>query len=327
VTFTEPQSAPLERHRVVSAIGTELAFTDDVEGDVSAWSVTSDASLTSGAWHAAVPVGTVAGTGQQAAPGEDAETAPGADSAFVTQNGAPGGAVGAADVDGGPTDLVSPAIDLEGTDGIVRFSRWFYSSSGTPDTMTVSVTADGTTWHPVSSILGLDNNRWQQQSFKVGDHVEPTSSVRVRFRASDNPSDSITEAAVDAFRVDRFVCRATGAGSGRVPDGRVLAGTVLTAERLSSGAITLRWGDSCQPGDTDFAVYAGTLGDFTSHEPIACSTGNATAFGPFLPDAGNLYYLVVPHDGAHEGSYGDATQGPRPPSGAACFPQSVAACP
>lgn len=47
-----------------------------------------------------------------------------------------------------------------------------------------------------------------------------------------------------------------------------------------------------------------------------------------VPGAGSMYYLVVPHNGAVEGSYGrDGAMGERPASLTACFPQSIGACP
>ena len=48
--------------------------------------------------------------------------------AFVTQNGVEGGGVSDADVDGGPTYLVSPVIDLQDNDATIFYSRWFFSS-------------------------------------------------------------------------------------------------------------------------------------------------------------------------------------------------------
>jgi hypothetical protein len=111
--------------------------------------------------------------------------------------------------------------------------------------------------------------------------------------------------------------------AGEVPDGA--AGSVpLTVAPATGGRLTLSWGASCAAGDTDYAVYEGTIGaPFSSHVPITCSTGGATSW-TFTPSAGDQYYYVVPHNAVSEGSYGRSSDGlPRPPSAAACLPQEV----
>ena len=198
--FTDPAQAPFF-YSAVSGAGIQVIAQNGFEADVSGWSVLNDGSLTGGGWEAADPVGTIDGLGNAAAPEDDAEN-PGT-RAFVTQNGAPGGLAGASDVDGGPTDLISPPFDLDGTDGTVRFSRWFYSAN---DSLVVSVSGDGVLWVDALTISGTTQNSWNESAFRVGDFITPTSTVQVRFRVSDNPNDTTTEAAIDAFRVDRYAC-------------------------------------------------------------------------------------------------------------------------
>jgi len=117
-----------------------------------------------------------------------------------------------------------------------------------------------------------------------------------------------------------------------VPDGAQAPGPPLMVSMAGApsapGDLALSWGSSCRSGDTDYAVYEGVLGDFTSHVPRLCSTGGATA-ATLTPASGNRYYLVVPlsPDGV-EGSYGTTSAGQeRPASAAACRPQAVGACP
>ena len=65
------------------------------------------------------------------------------------------------------------------------------------------------------------------------------------------------------------------AGGGSVQSGAIIDGSL----RLSLGAnweVTLTWGPSCLGSDTDFAIYEGATGDFTSHERVQCSTGGLT---------------------------------------------------
>jgi len=201
-TYSDPSDAPTSSFGGISAAGTEIFFEEDFEGTVSGWTVVNDVALTAGAWEVAEPNGTVTGGGVQAAPDDDAEGTTKV-KAFVTENGLPGGGSGASDVDGGPTDLISPPISLINTDGLVTYSRWFYTSDN--DEMVVSVSNDGSNWVDVETVTGVQNS-WQVASFRVGDYVTPNATVQVRFRVSDSPNNSVTEGGVDLFRVERFVC-------------------------------------------------------------------------------------------------------------------------
>jgi len=118
----------------------------------------------------------------------------------------------------------------------------------------------------------------------------------------------------------------TSNGVGAVPDGDAIPGVPLTVDRLPAG-IELNWGGSCQPSDVDYAVYAGNIGEFTSHVPATCSTNGATS--ATLPaDESDLYYLVVPTDLAADGSYGaDSDGAERPESLAACRLRITTSCP
>jgi hypothetical protein len=115
------------------------------------------------------------------------------------------------------------------------------------------------------------------------------------------------------------------APSGRIPGD--LAGEPPMTVGKSGGSVTLAWASGCVAGDVDSEIYEGVVGTFTSHVPIACSTGGATSW-TFLPGAGNRYFLVVPTGAGAEGSYGSAAGGAeRPVSASACRPQLVASCP
>ena len=84
---------------------------------------------------------------------------------------------------------------------------------------------------------------------------------------------------------------------------------------------------SCNPADSDYAIYEGTLGNFTSHVPVTCATAPAHSWN-FTPAPGNRYFLLVPINAVREGSYGLKAGGvERPVSASACRPQSIAACP
>ena len=109
-----------------------------------------------------------------------------------------------------------------------------------------------------------------------------------------------------------------------MPDGSDGAPLVVD---LRGGDLELSWRASCLAGDDDYAVYEGTVGDFTSYEPTTCTTDGETTLTLGLPQA-SVFYLVVPHNGVGEGSYGSGAGGAeRASSGSACFPQEIGACP
>ena len=126
---------------------------------------------------------------------------------------------------------------------------------------------------------------------------------------------------------DRVLRVSADIPAGRVPDGGGQPGTPLTVTHAAESDLTLTWGPSCSAGDSDYAVYEGSLGSFPSHTPVHCTTRGATT-ATFTPGAGNRYYLVVPNNGLREGSYGVGSSGAqRPAANAACLPQSHLRCP
>lgn len=101
------------------------------------------------------------------------------------------------------------------------------------------------------------------------------------------------------------------------------------ANAVNRTALDLSWGLSCSPGATDYAVMEGTLGSWSSHVPLVCSTGGATSTTVSPGSGASHYYLVVPLSATEEGSYGiDSTGAERPPSATRCRQvQNTAGCP
>ena len=133
---------------------------------------------------------------------------------------------------------------------------------------------------------------------------------------------------VGRFRSD-FSIRAPGfvidgveslAGAGELPDGGAVPGSLLSVVPGPGGDITLSWGPSCVTGDTDFEIYEGTLGSFPSHQFRFCTTGGLPT-RTFTPSPGSTYYLVVPHNGLVEGSYGRGSDNLERPRGAPACPR------
>ena len=210
VTATDPPNAPIDAFSALVAEGTEVTLQDEIEGDVSGWQISSQ-NLTNGEWEQAEPIGTISG-GQLAAPNMDSTNGSENVMAFVTENGAPGGSAGAADLDGGPTFLVSPVIDLDGSDATISFDRWFFcddeGNAAQQDFMQVQVSNNnGASWQGIQVLTTTGTgSAWETVSFVVSDYVTPSDQVRVRFVASDSPNNSVTEAGIDSFSVEEIVC-------------------------------------------------------------------------------------------------------------------------
>jgi hypothetical protein len=175
----------------------ELLMEDHCEA-VGGWTV-QNTSISTGAFELADPQATSDG-GTPVQPGDD-HSNPGT-KCWVTQAAA-GSNYYAYDVDGGPTRLISPVIDLSTGDAYVSFWVWFYhSSSGTVEPCDVHVTNNGTTWVKAMSIS--HSNSWNQYSFKVSDYVTPNNKVQIRITADDSPNDSVVEAAFDDLVIERL---------------------------------------------------------------------------------------------------------------------------
>ena len=121
-------------------------------------------------------------------------------------------------------------------------------------------------------------------------------------------------------------CESDISGAGRVPDGQDLPGLQFLMNKSTKGWLTLTWDDSCLATDSDYAIYSGKMVRVYSHRPVVCSTGGATIGFVQPPTQYSTYYLIVPHDGTLEGSYGAATAGPRPAAEISCMLQEVASC-
>jgi hypothetical protein len=201
-TFFDPASAPGSTYSAMAIDGTEVER-DEFEGDTSGWTVTDDPSLTSGSWEVVDPNGTLV-SGSLAAPEDDASNGAENVLCFVTENGSVGGAAATNDIDGGPTILTSPVIDLEDADAEIAVSLWAFTNG---DDVLITQVSNGGPWVEVTALTVSDTgSAWESRSFVVGDYVEPSDQTRVRFIASDNPNNNVSEAGVDNFQVTKFIC-------------------------------------------------------------------------------------------------------------------------
>jgi hypothetical protein len=171
------------------------------------WTVESSA-VSDGAWERGIPVGD---GGARQDPPTDYD---GSGQAWVTGIGRE------EDLDGGPSILLSPVFDLSAYgDAIISYARWFQSINGNTDTFLVQLSDNGgLSWRAADS-TAHDASGWVVVSVRASDVVGVTDEFRVRFVATDNPNDSVTEAGIDAFSIivdGGTACRADIDGDGEL---------------------------------------------------------------------------------------------------------------
>jgi hypothetical protein len=165
-------------------------------------------NATTGVWVRVDPIGT-------AAQPEDDNTANGT-LAWVTGQGSPGGGLGENDIDGGTTSLVSNQIDLSGTQSAtISYARWYSNSTGASpnaDVFEVFVSDDDGQTYVLVETVGPSgagtSGGWIETGFNVGDFVDLTSTIRVKFVASDLGDGSVVEAGIDDVRILGVSCTA-----------------------------------------------------------------------------------------------------------------------
>ena len=190
--ITSPADAPAEVYAADVHL-VEPVLEDDFETDLG-WTV-ENVKVATGGWERGNPEGT--------GPQPEDDHSPVGDRCFVT--GVTGGAPSANDLDGGPTRLLSPEVDLSGGDGELSFHLWFHhDETGTEDPFRVQLSNDGgATWVLVEEFS--HHPAWQYRTYRVSDHVAPTDRVRVRFACRDQPDDGVVEALVDDVILGRIV--------------------------------------------------------------------------------------------------------------------------
>ena len=236
-TFRDP-AMEADYNRVDVAESVTQIFADDFESDLG-WVVTNT-DLDTGAWEIGNPIG----TGPQP---EDDFPGDAGGSCYFTDQGSPGGGVGDNDVDGGPTRLTSPSFDFSAGDGAIRYAYWFSNDDG-DDSLVVELSNDqGGEWVEARRYTG-GNGGWVEDAVVVGDWVTPTSTVNIRFSVSDNPNDSVTEAAIDWVRAEVFSCEP---GSGI---------TLTSTDVVRGQTTTLTVTDAIAGEDVTFAATVTGLG-------------------------------------------------------------------
>ncbi len=199
-TFTGPQGGSGNAYSAKVQTGQTIVLEDKFEA-AGTWTV-QNVSLSTGAWERGNPIGT-SNQGTQAQPEDDYDSD--GVNCYFTDQGSPGGSAGQADVDGGPTHLISPVFSLAGEPSAsVGYARWMYGSTGEDVLQTYISNNSGTTWVLVNSTANTGG--WEYVTFSVEDYVTPTGTMRLRFTTSDNPNNSVVEAAIDTLTVSTVQC-------------------------------------------------------------------------------------------------------------------------
>jgi subtilisin family serine protease len=193
-TYTSPYGAPTSHYTTKGDhAGSSSTVLASFDFETAGGWTKQDVSLTDGSWERGVP----AGAGDRGDPTSDFD---GSGQCWLTGNRA-----GNSDVDGGPTRLISPIFDVRGFHFVtVECAAWF-SCDDSGDHLQVQMSSDGGMTWTTAANLG-NSNGWQQQSWNIADFVPITSQFQIRFNAKDNPNDSVTEAAIDAFSVVGHMC-------------------------------------------------------------------------------------------------------------------------
>lgn len=205
--ITDPPDQPTTL--IATSVGAvSVMASDDFEADQGWSSGAPGDTATTGQWVRADPLGTAA------QPEDDHSPDPGA-AAWITGQHLAGQGNGFADVDGGATTLLSPIFDLSNTPSpSISYWRWFYTSSGgLEDSLRVDISSDGgATWFPVEAI-GNSGARLQALGGWFAHAFDPeafapalTSTMRLRFVATDAAPGSIVEAGIDDFAITSLAC-------------------------------------------------------------------------------------------------------------------------
>ena len=205
-------------------VGYELYNEEDFDFNVGFWQ-TGDPldNATTGLWEIGAPIGSyddpnsLSGIVQTATQ----HTQNGYACAFTGNASSINDGIGTNDVDGGHTTLYSPYFNLSSyTNPAFTYWRWYTnnpSSGANPgaDWWQVLITDDGVNWVYVENTLSSDLS-WRRNAFRVKDYVNLSSSVQLKFIASDSirpgqnlDGGSLIEAAVD----DLYLYESLGSGT------------------------------------------------------------------------------------------------------------------
>ena len=116
---------------------------------------------------------------------------------------------------------------------------------------------------------------WGQSQVDLSSFAVTGNTIRLRFEFGVDGCNGL-----DGWYLDDVTLCSSTPAAGSVPDGNGVPGVPLLVNKGGGGDLVLTWGSSCNGSDTDFGVYEGTVGDFTSHLPVVCTTSGLTSDDP-----------------------------------------------
>jgi len=254
-TVTAPAGASPQSSSVFVTLAADEVDLDDLydfETPVGFSAGASGDDATTGVWVRVDPNGT-------AAQPENDNTTDGS-IAWVTGQGTPGGGLGENDIDGGTTSLVSNRIDLSATQSAtISYARWYSNNTGAApnaDVFEVFVSDDDGQTYVLAETVGPagagTSGGWIESGFVVGDFVDLTSTIRVKFVASDLGDGSLVEAGIDDVRLFGVSCAAASCPADLDGSGAV--------DSDDLGILLAAWGGSEGDLDGDGATDSTDLG-------------------------------------------------------------------
>jgi hypothetical protein len=179
-----------------SLVGNQIIVLDDDFETDQGWTV-ENIDLSDGQWDRGIPVG----DGTRGDPTDDYD---GSGQCYLTANRA-----GNSDVDGGPTMLISPVLDMGGmTDPVCRYARWWSNDDQDADPFDVEVSNDGgANWVLIERVTNIGvPTTWIFREVHLTDFTTLTDQMQIRFSATDNPNNSVDEGGVDAVTIFDVEC-------------------------------------------------------------------------------------------------------------------------
>jgi choice-of-anchor B domain-containing protein len=202
-TFTDPLNAPTTTYSATVASDQVTVLSDDFEID-QGWTP-ENLGASSGDWQRGVPVDD---PNWQYDPSADAD---GSGQCYLTEN-----VVGNSDVDGGAVRLTSPLFDLTGADVGISYEYYLFLTDANNDALLVEISPNGDAgpWTPIATHSTSGGTTWRHHEITgseiEGAGVTRTSTMKVRYTATDADPQSVVESGIDGFEVSELLCSIPG---------------------------------------------------------------------------------------------------------------------